>query len=46
VQEIRISRNKEAYRAIYVTKLADSVYVLHAFHKKAKKGIATPPSAR
>jgi phage-related protein len=42
VQEIRISHNKEAYRAIYVAKLADSIYVLHAFHKKAKKGIATP----
>lgn len=27
---------------IYVARLADCVYVLHAFHKKAKKGIATP----
>jgi phage-related protein len=42
VQEIRIPYDKEAYRVIYVAKLADCIYVLHAFHKKAKKGIATP----
>ncbi len=42
VQEIRIADNKEAYRVIYVAKLADSIYVLHAFHKKAKSGIETP----
>jgi phage-related protein len=42
VQEIRIAHSKEAYRVIYVTKLADCIYVLHAFHKKAKTGIETP----
>jgi phage-related protein len=42
VQEIRIAHSKEAYRVIYVARLADCIYVLHAFHKKAKKGIATP----
>lgn len=42
VQEIRIAYSKEAYRVIYVARLADRIYVLHAFHKKAKKGIATP----
>ena len=42
VQEIRIPYDKEAYRVIYVARLADCIYVLHAFHKKAKKGIATP----
>jgi phage-related protein len=42
VQEIRISYSKEAYRVIYVTKLADCIYVLHAFHKKSKTGIETP----
>lgn len=41
VQEIRIPYDKEAYRVIYVARLADCVYVLHAFHKKAKKGSAT-----
>jgi len=30
------------YRAIYTVKFAMVIYVLHAFQKKAKKGIATP----
>lgn len=42
VQEIRIAYSKEAYRVIYVAALADCIYVLHAFHKKSKVGIATP----
>ena len=32
----------ETYRAVYTVKLADVVYVLHAFQKKSKRGIATP----
>lgn len=32
----------DTFRAVYTVKLADAVYVLHAFKKKAKKGIATP----
>jgi phage-related protein len=42
VQEIRIAYSKEAYRVIYVATFDDFVYVLHAFHKKSKTGIATP----
>ena len=42
VQEIRIAHCKEAYRVIYVTRLADCIYVLHAFRKKSKTGIETP----
>lgn len=30
------------YRAVYTVRFADAVYVLHAFQKKAKRGIATP----
>jgi phage-related protein len=30
------------YRAVYTVRLAGRVYVLHAFQKKSKKGIATP----
>ena len=30
------------YRAVYTVRLAAVVYVLHAFQKKSKKGIATP----
>ena len=32
----------ETYRAIYTVKLQGVVYVLHAFQKKSKRGIATP----
>jgi phage-related protein len=31
-----------AYRAVYTVRYVDAVYVLHAFQKKSKKGIATP----
>jgi phage-related protein len=30
------------FRAVYLVRLADRVYVLHAFQKKATRGIATP----
>jgi phage-related protein len=30
------------YRAVYVAQFEEAVYVLHAFHKKATSGIATP----
>ena len=32
------------YRAVYTVRLADTIYVLHAFQKKAKSGIKTPKS--
>ncbi len=32
----------DTYRAVYTVKLAGIVYVLHAFQKKSKQGIATP----
>ena len=31
-----------AYRCMYTIKVAEVVYVLHAFQKKSKSGIATP----
>jgi phage-related protein len=31
-----------AYRAVYTVRLAQSVYVLHCFQKKSKRGIETP----
>lgn len=34
--------DSNTYRAIYTVRFAGVVYVLHAFQKKAKKGIATP----
>lgn len=42
VYEIVSDHDKNAYRAIYVVNIGDVVYVLHAFQKKSKKGIATP----
>jgi len=33
-----------AYRAVYTVRFAEEVYVLHAFQKKSKKGLATPKS--
>ncbi|MEB3177504.1 MAG: type II toxin-antitoxin system RelE/ParE family toxin [Nostocaceae cyanobacterium] len=32
----------DTYRAVYTVKLQGVVYVLHAFQKKSKHGIATP----
>ena len=32
----------DTYRAVYTVKFAEIVYVLHAFQKKSKSGIATP----
>ncbi len=31
-----------AYRAVYTVRFAGAVYVLHAFQKKSRRGIATP----
>ena len=42
VWEVRADDPSGTYRAIYVVHLRDAVYVLHAFQKKAKWGIATP----
>ncbi|MGH9760410.1 MAG: type II toxin-antitoxin system RelE/ParE family toxin [Blastocatellia bacterium] len=33
--------NKNTYRLVYSVQLGGHVYVLHAFQKKAKSGIAT-----
>ncbi len=42
VMEIRESHHGDAYRAVYTVRHADAIYVLHAFQKKSKKGVATP----
>lgn len=42
VYEIVSDYATDAYRAVYAVNIGDVVYVLHAFQKKAKKGIATP----
>ena len=42
VLEIVENFDGDTYRTVYTVKLAGVVYVLHAFQKKSKKGIATP----
>lgn len=42
VLEIMEDDDGDTYRAIYTVKFSQAVYVLHAFQKKSKKGIATP----
>ena len=32
----------DTYRAVYTVKFRGTIYVLHAFKKKSKKGVATP----
>lgn len=32
----------DTWRAVYTVRFAEAVYVLHAFQKKSKHGIATP----
>jgi phage-related protein len=42
VLEVIDNHDGDTYRAVYTVKFAGVVYVLHAFQKKSKKGIATP----
>lgn len=42
VLEVVARHDGNAYRAVYTARFEKAVYVLHAFQKKSKKGIATP----
>jgi phage-related protein len=42
VYELIEDHRGNTYRAVYTVRIADSVYVLHAFQKKSKSGIKTP----
>ena len=44
VLEIVEDHETDTYRAVYTVKFAQFVYVLHAFQKRSKRGIATPKS--
>jgi len=37
VEEIRIWEESETFRVMYVARLVDAVYVLHAFQKKTRQ---------
>lgn len=42
VLELSADQQGSTYRAVYTVRFATKVYVLHAFQKKSKRGIATP----
>ena len=44
VYEIVKRYDSDTYRAVYAVKIGETVYVLHAFQKKSKKGVKTPQS--
>lgn len=44
VFEIALRFEGDAYRTVLAVQLGERIYVLHAFQKKSKKGIATPKS--
>src|SRR6266849_9589108 len=44
VVEIAANDESGTYRAVYTVSIGDAIYVIHAFQKKSKAGIATPKS--
>jgi phage-related protein len=44
VLEVVSDHRGDTFRTVYTVKLEKAVYVLHAFQKKSKHGIATPQS--
>ena len=42
IWQVRAEDRSGTYRAVYLAQFEGAVYVLHAFQKKAKSGIATP----
>ena len=44
VMEIAANDESGTYRAVYAVCIGDSIYMIHAFQKKSKAGIATPKS--
>ena len=42
VLEVVDDYDGDTYRTVYTLRFAETVYVLHAFQKKSKRGISTP----
>ena len=42
VLEIVAEHRGDTWRAVYTVRYPEAIYVLHAFQKKSKRGIATP----
>src|SRR3546814_19841357 len=45
IWELAIKERGDAFRVIYALQLDDDIWVIHAFQKKSKSGIATPKQA-
>jgi phage-related protein len=43
VLEVVSDHDGDTFRAVYTARFAGAVYALHAFQKKSKRGIKTPP---
>ncbi len=42
IWELAIKSRGDAYRVVYALQLREDIWVVHAFQKKSKRGIATP----
>ncbi len=42
VWELALRHRGDAFRVVYALQLADEIWIVHAFQKKSKSGIATP----
>lgn len=42
VLEVIAEHRGDTWRTVYMVRHAEAIYVLHAFQKKSKRGIATP----
>jgi phage-related protein len=42
IMELALRHRGDAFRVVYVVQIQNAVWVLHAFQKKSKRGIATP----
>lgn len=42
IRELVVDDDGDTYRVVYTVRLRAGIYVLHAFKKKSKSGIATP----
>jgi phage-related protein len=42
VMELALRHRGDAFRVVYVLRIGTDIWVIHAFQKKSKSGIATP----
>jgi phage-related protein len=42
VFELALRYRTDAFRVVYAVQIAEAIWVIHAFQKKAKRGIASP----